>query len=104
MRHIADHLWMASSNSDSRYPNRPYMADVLFYPLPKPKTQPEKCYSWIKEYGPPYKQWTLDWQTVPQVGVVTSRDLFKFSHAHLPHNVHCRSVQPLSTYLRVTLV
>jgi len=47
-------------NSDSRYPTRPYMADVLFYPFPKPKTQPEKCLNWIKACGRPHEQLNTD--------------------------------------------
>jgi len=38
--------------TDCRSSYRPYMADVLFCPFPKPKTpQEENCSSWIKACG-----------------------------------------------------
>ncbi|XP_023930135.1 uncharacterized protein LOC106156101 [Lingula anatina] len=43
--------------SDSRYPER--MEGVYFIAFPKPKTQLEKCLTWIRACGRPHRQFSV---------------------------------------------
>ncbi|GFN76782.1 hypothetical protein PoB_000328800 [Plakobranchus ocellatus] len=47
-------------NSDSRYSGEDYMDGVTFRPLPKPKTQLEKCREWIRLCNCPYTDLSVD--------------------------------------------